>query len=294
MGVLDQTILAFVQRLLLASAAMVPVAFVAWRLARQRRVYDEATLPPFTELPLRPPGESVRERLEKTRDHYDSVATTMVLCGAVGAALLSTFWGRWLAVGMVFAVMTGAIALEARKLRRILRDLWNLKLGYMGERVVGEELNQLLAAGFRVFHDLPFDGFNIDHVIVGPVGVFAVETKAKRKPADIKGTARATLVFDGRTLHFPKGYDEKPVEQARLNARTLSEWLTSATGDIVPVKPILTYPGWWIDRKAVSDVNVLNPSEIKRSFPSKVVLSREQIQRICHQLTERCRLPEPA
>jgi Nuclease-related domain. len=167
---------------------------------------------------------------------------------------------------------------------------------FTGERVVGEELNQFLASGFRVFHDVPFEGFNIDHVLVGPPGIYAVETKTRRKPSDLKGTAKANVVFDGSALHFPKYRDTRSLEQARRNARTLAEWLTSATGERLEVHAVLTLPGWFVDRRAKSDVNVLNPDEIKRSFPSRPrqPLSPEQIQRIAHQLTERCRITKGA
>ena len=38
--------------------------------------------------------------------------------------------------------------------------------------------------GFAVFHDVPGDkAFNVDHVVIGPQGVFAVETKGRGKPA---------------------------------------------------------------------------------------------------------------
>ena len=115
--------------------------------------------------------------------------------------------------------------------------------------MVGEELNQLMASGFRVFHDLPFDGFNIDHVLVGPPGVFAVETKTRRKPADIKGLERAQVFSDGERLRFPKDkYDSKAIPQARRNAETLAKWLTSATGQRVTVSAILTLPGWMVRR----------------------------------------------
>jgi hypothetical protein len=30
--------------------------------------------------------------------------------------------------------------------------------------------------------NVPFDGFNIDRVLVGPPGVFSVETKTRREP----------------------------------------------------------------------------------------------------------------
>ena len=41
------------------------------------------------------------------------------------------------------------------------------------------------------------DKFNIDHVIIGPAGVYAVETKARRKPETGKGRSDARVVYDG-------------------------------------------------------------------------------------------------
>lgn len=150
-----------------------------------------------------------------------------------------------------------------------------------------------VARGYRVFHDVPFDRFNLDHVVVGPPGVYCIETKARRKPADLQGPDKAAVTFDGEKLVYPKGnWDTQALEQARRNTRTLQEWLTSACGERVTANAILTLPGWYVSRRAVGDVNVLNPQEIKSSFPDrpKQPLSHEQIQRIAHQLTERCRL----
>ncbi len=129
-------------------------------------------------------------------------------------------------------------------------------------------------------------------VLVGPSGVYAVETKTRRKPADVQGLPKATVYSDGGVLRFPKYEDAKSIPQARLNAQTLSQWLTRATGESVPVFAILTIPGWRIERTRGGDVNVLRPDEIKRSFlkPERP-LSPEQIQRIAHQLTQRCALP---
>src|SRR5688572_1213217 len=93
--------------------------------------------------------------------------------------------------------VAGISVWSGQKLFFLARELWDSRLGFTGERVVGEELNQFLASGFRVFHDVPFDNFNIDHVLVGPPGVYAVETKARRKPATIKGLAKAQIYSDG-------------------------------------------------------------------------------------------------
>ena len=58
-----------------------------------------------------------------------------------------------------------------------LKKRRNLRLGYEGEIAVGQELNQLMLQGKHVYHDFPADKFNIDHIVVGRSGIFAVETK---------------------------------------------------------------------------------------------------------------------
>ena len=73
------------------------------------------------------------------------------------------------------------------KLLRLLNRRRKFRLGYEGELAVGQELNQLLREGYEVYHDFPADKFNIDHIIIGPAGVYAVETKARQKPTTGKG-----------------------------------------------------------------------------------------------------------
>lgn len=178
------------------------------------------------------------------------------------------------------------------KLFRLLSERSNYQLGYEGERFVGEELSQLIGAGFQVYHDVPFDGFNIDHVLVGARGVFVVETKTRRKPIKESGRKDYRVKFDGRSLQWPWGTDGHGVEQARNNAKTLSTWLSSATGESVWATPILTLPGWMVELTApINGLMVLNPKQIFQvctSQPEK--LSQPQIQRICHQLNQKCRI----
>ena len=174
-------------------------------------------------------------------------------------------------------------------------ELIRVAFGFQGERHVGEELNALMREGFYVFHDLPFDGFNIDHVIVGPPGVYAVETKARRKMInESNGKADYRVIFDGANLTFPHKTDNHGIEQAKRNADTLGSWLTSATGERVSVEPILTFPGWWIERTSRSRLHVVNPKEIRRIFPKVPAnpLPEDKIRRITHQLEQKCRMRE--
>src|SRR5690348_8371532 len=54
--------------------------------------------------------------------------------------------------------------------------------GLAAERMSAQELNRLMALGCQVFHDVPGEPFNIDHVVVSPRAVFVVETKSRKKP----------------------------------------------------------------------------------------------------------------
>ncbi len=55
----------------------------------------------------------------------------------------------------------------------------NLRLGYRGEHAVAEALAALPERGYRIFHDFPEKTpGNIDHIVIGPGGVFAVDPYA--------------------------------------------------------------------------------------------------------------------
>jgi len=115
--------------------------------------------------------------------------------------------------------------------------------------------------GAVIFHDLPADGFNIDHVAVTPKGVYAVETKGRSKPNMNRGTEDARVVYYGKTFHFPGWSESSPLEQARYQEIWLARWLISAVGETVAVTPVLALPGWFVDRKGRSDVLVISGRE---------------------------------
>lgn len=270
-----------------------PLFLLVYLVHRKREAYRAKADEPFTRLPLRPAGESLRERIQTLSEAVDEELVILCCANSVAMAVALTSH-RLFITALLFASVCILTIWRGRRVLKTIGELWDYRLGFKGERAVAEELTQLLAAGFRVFHDVPFDGFNIDHVIIGAPGVFVVETKTRRKPANIKGTDRATVEAHGDVLEFPHGRETAAVPQARLNAKTLGAWLSQATAERVVVNGIVTLPGWWVNRRQVHDVNVLNPEEIKHSFPTrpKNPLTPEQVQRIAHQMTERCRLAE--
>jgi hypothetical protein len=275
---------------------LAPAFLAVWRLRVLQNRYRQKAVAPFTGQPLRPPGESLRLKVQELDEKLaDEVLLLLGLPCLVAAAAGIGFRAMpWPFLAGLFLLIALYVTWRGRRLRAIMQSLWRHRLGFDGERVVGEELNQLLLDGYRVFHDLPFDGFNIDHVVVGSSGVYAVETKTKRKQTDAAGKKMEWWVtYDGAALEFPRsGRDTRWLDQAVGNARTLSDWLSRAVGETVAARPILVLPGWLIERKARGAVNVLNEKEVRHSFPrTSAELSPELLRRITYQLEEKCQLP---
>ncbi len=189
----------------------------------------------------------------------------------------------------------GLIAYFTVKFLKLSKQRDNLRLGLDAELAVGQELDQLMCSGAVVFHDFPAEKFNIDHIVICPAGVFAVETKGRAKPIKNRGVKDAKVEFDGKTLRFPDWVETKPLEQADRQARWLRAWLTSAVGNPVAVRPVLVLPGWYIDRKGRGDVVVLSGKEVHHilKMGRGEPLSEQDIQRIAHQVEQRCRNVAP-
>lgn len=289
-----------VRTLLWVALFFIPPTWVLWRMSRERKKYDEEAKIPFTEFPLRPPGESCRVEAEKLFEKgVENLLLLILGCAIFGLCTAQAKSDqRLLVAGISGVIVLGITAYTTPRIFSSIREYWRYRLGFRGERLVGQELDQLLAKGYRVFHDVPFAGFNIDHVAVGPVGVFVVETKARRKwkVKELKHPAHVVR-YDGGTLTWPSGRaDRFGLEQTERNARTVSEWLSAITGEEVVCRPILTLPGWWVERRMVRapKVTVLSSKKLHRYFPTTAArpIRPEQVRRICYHLSERCRLDD--
>lgn len=155
----------------------------------------------------------------------------------------------------------------------------------------GEELNQLMRLGYHVFHDIPGTHYNIDHAIVGPNGVFAIETKTHAKPAN-----GYQANFDGLVIHYPDSKDFTAVEQAQRNARSLSEYLSKATDRPSQVQPVVVLPDWCVNHTGRSNgCNVLASGQVQSWLPriSGTKLTPEEVTAIAFQLERVCRSEKP-
>lgn len=115
--------------------------------------------------------------------------------------------------------------------------------------MVAEKLRNL-PDGYNVFNDITFDGFNIDHVVVGPGGIFLVETKSHSGTVDATGD---TLLLNG--TQPPKNF----LNQTWSQTYQLRDFLKKKTSKEWNVKPILCFTRAFVTvRQPVKGIAVVN------------------------------------
>jgi hypothetical protein len=58
--------------------------------------------------------------------------------------------------------------------------------GAQGEEYVGAILEELRADGWLVIHDAELERSNVDHIVLGPAGLFTIETKSNPGPISVQ------------------------------------------------------------------------------------------------------------
>lgn len=234
------------------SALVLGVLFTALFLRRRDKRRS-----PLTNKVLNSPGEQLRKDVIRHGESYYEAAALAVAIGPItlSAWLLARMgnldwstlrygWGD----AFVFTVGVAVLAWCIFKMLKAGKAWRRAKQGLEAELAVGQSLSMLQSAGALVYHDLPMDRGNIDHIVIGQSVVFAVETKSRRKPATL-GTKSAHLTYDGTAITHPGGRREtKPIEQARYQAEWLAKFLQRGLGgEAVRVVPIVALPGWYIE-----------------------------------------------
>ena len=142
-----------------------------------------------------------------------------------GAFAAATVLGQRLEIfGALFAVSAIAVAFWWR--RGLLRVESFFK-GARGEEAMAGMLARL-SDDWHIYHDFVAGKYHVDHVLVGPAGVFAVETKNWRDQVALES---GELIAGG---HVP---DHPPIAQATAEAKAVGAVLVRAgwTGEVFPV-----------------------------------------------------------
>jgi len=172
----------------------------------------------------------------------------------IGVLLALTIWSVGFVdnTGVVFTMgfSVASVAWYAATFLARHAGTTHLLLGRDGERWTAEELRRL-GGDWQVFHQLPLQYGNVDHVAIGPAGVFAFETKLRTDTWD---------------LRRPDDWTRAAAKQALENARKVRLLLSSVhIGVRTSVTPVLVLWGDVVgDAAEVEGVTVIRGNDLER------------------------------
>ena len=302
----------------LVAEALVLGTFWGLFWLKKRRREERKERPPQREKLLRPAGYSAMCRIDALSEKWMSAAAQAVGAGLFFGMIGGTFYPLFagLALGrftvrevwsaprsdvIIVAALAGLIALlwavrAFQEVWRLADDLRNWRFGLRGEQAVAESLAErgVAEAGYVAFHDVPGEGeWNIDHVVVGPGGVFVLETKARPRRKATRPQEEQKVFFDGKVLEFPWCYDRKAAEQVERNADWVQEFLEGFGPKDLVVQRVIVVPGWWVESKGNYLVKAMNAKYLVGYLKGvRRMFSPEQLETTIRRLDERCRLVE--
>ncbi len=248
-------------------------------------------------LSLRSPGASVLDQIERAVSEFNifGVAVAVVpltLLLAYLTYLLSS--GRaagQLEIIYLVCLLVGFLLYGTNKLRRLDVKKKRLQRVYAGIQMVAQEVNRLMASGYHVYHDFPSGRFHIDHIVVGPTGVFAIRS---RIPSSLDRSAQDQpypVSAVGEALTASKVADNATIRTTVFHAAWLANWLLTAAGDAVRVQPLLTLPGYRFEVVDTADIIAVDPTRIAGAIRTTRAnpLGIEAVQRLCSEIERKYR-----
>jgi len=183
---------------------------------------------------------------------------------SIAFLMVSALWGASLLVASFLFVIWSLMA-GLRHVERFFK-------GARGEEKVAGILESLPDA-YHVFNDFSVGRSHVDHVVAGPGGVFAIETKFWNGKVTVE---------DGHILLDGQLPDRSPLAQANREAATVRTALAAAgwNGLVTPVVAFAS-DSFAAHRAMLGGTIVINSNELKSGFESsRVVIHPDELDRL--------------
>jgi hypothetical protein len=174
------------------------------------------------------------------------------LCGIVLGFMMTTELGRWFGLFhwatenewwfVLVAVVLAGVSLGALRwldiyMNKLARERIKWLRGGQGEGLVAWYLNAL-PNSWHVFHNIELpNGGDLDHVLVGPAGIFCISTKSNRGLYSVRS--------DG--TYLLNGQETKHIQQSQSLALKLKDQLERIASPTPWIQPVLIAPFAYID-----------------------------------------------
>jgi hypothetical protein len=161
----------------------------------------------------RGPGDYSRRQFRRLGVLVGTLTATALVLGIAG------FW--WWPASLIVIPLLLVLWRETDR-GGVLDPLPHLK-GVSGERSVAEILEGL-DVPYRVRHGIDTGRGNVDHVVIGPTGVFAIETKNVAGRFELRHGRLTHNGYDGREI-VAQALAEAMAIRERLRAAGLDRWV---------------------------------------------------------------------
>jgi hypothetical protein len=203
-----------------------------------------------------------------------------VIVAVIAGVLFGFLLGDW-RWGLTFAVLA-AIADAIIRSRTVFKGPGGVKLTKAQKRT-SRQLSKLERKGYRAMHILPIPDSEeqIDHLVIGPAGVFAIDSEDWDKRMPVRTSNHRNL------WHGPRSMVDR-LEHARWESNQAAALLSAARGSPVSVRPAMAVYGPKIpwDVAEIRDVDTFSGprlrSYLRRRARKRDVtpLSKDEIERI--------------
>jgi hypothetical protein len=301
---------------MMIGAGLTAAIFSTYGWVKRRHKVARNERPPQPAKILRPAGYSLSCRIDDLSEKFNSAIMESVTAGmALGLLVAGIFPfveglilqrftfaqmraqpNFYYVYSLLCLMLSSSAWMAAAIVKSIQRrnEMRNCRFGLRGEQAVAEELasQELLAVGYVTFHDIPGDGaWNVDHIVIGPSGIYVLETKTRARRKPTRDQSDQDVFFDGKVLQFPWCYDYKAVKQVERNAEWVRNFIAGFAPKDIQVQPIIVVPGWYVKSRGRYSVMAMPANYLVRGclLAAKRQFSPEQLLPLIRRFDERCR-----
>ena len=245
------------------------------------------------------PDAIMREAAQRFRDEFEALSSRQSTY--LGACLTfvfiflvaNTFEARLLFEGypawQLYPLLATLLAAAGFALHRLIRTIYKWrKIRFLRDAIIaiGHSLQRIATGEARVFHDVTIPEGVVDHVLVGPGGVYAVNVVVHRTMR--RGSVQ---LVDGE-LRFEPDRATIPITDIASRASQLEQALSDLLKHPVRVRSVIAVPGWHADSPRGDGHLVVNERTlpILHGWRSEAdQLMDEDVQTLQEHLTKTCK-----
>jgi hypothetical protein len=245
------------------------------------------------------PDAIMREAAQRFRDEFEALSrkqSTYLGAGLMFVfifAVAHTFEAHQLFEGypawqlyVVLATLFAAAAFALYRLLRTIQQWRQVRFLRDANIAVGHSLQRIAVGHGRVFHEITTAAGVVDHVLVGPGGIYAINVVAHRAMR-----RESVQLTDGELQFVPDG-TSIPITDIASKTTRLQQDFSDLLKNSVRVRSVIAVPGWDADVQPGDGHLVVNERTLPmlRGWKDEAdYLMDEDVQALQQHLTKTCK-----